>query len=127
MTLAHQSMRMLIIDDDDVDREHLRRLLKKVGSQLEIVEATDQSSALQSLSENGTFDFVFLDSRLPDGDGVDLVDRFVKVSTVVFLSGTDDQTVNKEAQRRGAQTCLGKGQLNLQSLKHALAVRGGSG
>lgn len=124
MTVAQQSMRLLIVDDDDIDRERLRRLLNKLGIQTGIVEATDQASAMQLFTENGVFDFVFLDARLPDGDGVDLVDCFVEFSTVVFLSGTDDETVKREAQGRGAQICLGKSELSLQSLKHALAVHG---
>jgi len=124
MTVAQQGMRLLIVDDDDIDRERLRRLLNKLGLQMGIVEATDQASAMQLFTENGFFDVVFLDSRLPDGDGVDLVDCFAEFSTVVFLSGTDDETVKKEAQSRGAQICLGKSELSLRSLKRAFAVHG---
>lgn len=112
--------RVLIVDDDEIDREQLRRLLQKTDTKVDIVEVIDQTSALQSLAEGHDFDYVFLDSRLPDGDGIDLVDRFARLSTVVFLSGSDDNTVNKEALLRGAKSCLGKGALNLQSLKQAI-------
>ncbi|WP_164860757.1 response regulator [Parasedimentitalea marina] len=118
---------MLIVDDDDVDREYLRRLLRRADAQVEIVEATDLSSALQHLKEGRVFDCVFLDSRLPDGEGVDLVDRFANTSNVVFLSGSDDQTVNNEALQRGATACFGKGSVTLKILNQTIGLnsRGG--
>jgi CheY-like chemotaxis protein len=122
MTRDHQHARMLIVDDDDVDRECLRRLLRKGNAEVEIVEAIDQTSALQLLAEGRVFDCVFLDSRLPDGDGLDLVDRFAKLSTVVFLSGTDDKTVQNEALFRGAKACLGKGAVSLKSLNQTISL-----
>jgi len=117
-------LRILIVDDDGVDREHLRRLLLKADATVEIVEATDLASALLSLADGGGFDCAFLDSRLPDGDGMDLIGRFAKASTVIFLSGTDDKAIEKEAFLRGAKIYLGKGTLNLQSLRQSLALIG---
>lgn len=67
-------------------------------------------------------DGVFLDAQLPDGDGMDLIERFAKPSTVVLLSGGEDTTVKNEAICKGGKLYLGKRDLNLQNLKQAMAL-----
>jgi diguanylate cyclase (GGDEF)-like protein len=63
-----QTLRILVVDDDDVDREHLTRLLKQQAFSLEISEADSKQSALSAITKQ-RFDIVFLDFALGDGDG----------------------------------------------------------
>ena len=66
----------LIVDDDDVDREKLVRMLRTCPRDVNIVEAASQAEAMQIMQdEENHFDIVFLDFGLRDGDGRDLVPK----------------------------------------------------
>ena len=61
-------LKILIIDDDQVDRIAVRRALKTFGETIEISEADDYKSAVMLLKSH-SFHCIFLDYRLPDKDG----------------------------------------------------------
>ncbi|HKR91267.1 GGDEF domain-containing response regulator [Novosphingobium sp.] len=64
----------LIVDDDDVDRERLARMLEHCPRPIHVTEAASQSEALDLIRRPAShFDIVFLDFGLEDGDGRDLV------------------------------------------------------
>lgn len=64
----------LIVDDDDVDRERLARMLERCPRPVRVVEAASQAEALALIRRPSShFDIVFLDFGLEDGDGRDLV------------------------------------------------------
>jgi len=63
-------VKILVVDNDEVDRM-VTRQVKAAGVQME--EADD--CAKQSLLAAAVFDCVFLDYRLPDGDGLSLVQQ----------------------------------------------------
>ena len=60
---------VLVIDDNAVDREHVRRLLGSACTVREAATARDGISAMA----RGSIDCVLLDIRLPDGDGLGLL------------------------------------------------------
>ena len=45
----HQPICALVVDDDDVDRERLARLLSKYSRPIEVAESASKSEALQAL------------------------------------------------------------------------------
>lgn len=105
--------RILVVDDDDVDRLACRRALTRGGSlPIEFVEADTGASALE-LSAARHFDCLLLDFRLPDMDGIELMERLQRRPSdaqvpVVMLTGADDVSVAVEAMRRGASDYLVK-------------------
>lgn len=87
-------IRTVIVDDVDLAREHLRRMLAE-ESDLEIVgEAADGRSALHSI-ETLAPDLVFLDVRLPDMDGYEIARRMPpgEKPVVIYVSAYDDKVV----------------------------------
>ena len=65
------SPRALVVDDEPDIRELLSITLGRM--QIEVVTAGDYASAIKALGPE-RFDLVLTDMRLPDGDGLDLVD-----------------------------------------------------
>jgi two-component system response regulator PilR (NtrC family) len=65
------SPRALVIDDEPDIRELLSITLGRM--QIEVVTAGDYASAIKALGPE-RFDLVLTDMRLPDGDGLDIVD-----------------------------------------------------
>lgn len=64
---------VLVVDDDDVLRTVTSEVLQRDGWQVR--EAGDGSTAREEMQARG-YDLVVLDQRLPDADGVDLLEEF---------------------------------------------------
>lgn len=108
---------VLLIDDDDVDREMVYRL---VGTDFVLMEASTASEALELLSRAEP-DCVLLDYRLPDADGLDLLGEFAerRIPTVM-LTGQGSQSTAVEAMKRGAHDYLLKESLSRVDLQRAI-------
>lgn len=96
---------ILIVDDDDAFREGLAETLTDLGHR--VVEAASGKAALQRLGDGLVPDCVFLDFRLPDLNGLDVLERLhaapaLKAIPVVMLTAyaSCDNTIG--AMRLGA-------------------------
>lgn len=63
---------LLIVEDDDVQRRQMSRLLKAEG--YEVSQASTGDEAIQKLGEK-KFDLVLTDRRMPGVDGVSLLNH----------------------------------------------------
>ncbi len=63
--------RLLLVDDHDVGRKSLARLLDALG--FDVTSAADGASALEALEVGPRFDYLLTDVRLPDLDGREIV------------------------------------------------------
>ncbi len=120
-------LKILVVDDDDVDRMAVRRALKTAGVEMALSEAVDCSSAIAEL-KNNTFDCIFLDYLLPDRDGLSLVEdlRQAKVSTpIIVLTGQGDEQIAVDLMKAGATDYLPKSKVSPDRLSRILrnAVR----
>jgi two-component system LytT family response regulator len=82
-------MRALIVDDERLAREELRRLL---GAHPDIViagEAANPDAAAAKLAELDV-DVLFLDITMPGGTGFDLLERLERVPLLVFTTAHDE-------------------------------------
>ncbi len=85
--------RILVVDDDPVTLHSVRAALTRAG--YAPVVAGDPSQALR-LFETERPQLALLDLLLPDGDGIELMERFLRISNVpvVFLSAYNrDETI----------------------------------
>lgn len=110
-------MDLLLVEDDEVDREAIRRHL---GAEYRVHEVATGQEALKLCQELRPA-CVLLDYRLPDGDGVSLLpvfqERFIPV---IVTTGVESPEVIVEAMRKGAQDYLVKSQITRTSLTHAI-------
>ena len=114
--MTPDALRVLLVDDDEVDRARVRRLLD--GS-YDVTEAATAADGLGHLEDAA--DVVLLDVRLPDDDGVNLVPAFAaRGLPVVMLSGVEDTGVVVEAMRRGAMDYLVKSRMDAAALERAV-------
>lgn len=98
-------MRILIVDDERAIRSALSTALGMEGIKSE--EATDLASARRALARGG-HDAVLLDLRLPDGDGLRLLEEPGIDCPVVVMSGHGTMEDVVRALRRGARDYLEK-------------------
>ena len=121
-------MRVLVVDDDQVDRMAVRRHLAGIGVGVEVTEAESVLGAIDRLT-SGAFDCVLLDFNLPDGDGLTFLRgmRTAGVSVpVIMLTGQADPSVTADLMQAGAVDYIPKDTLSaarlLQSLRLATAA-----
>lgn len=108
---------LLLIEDDEIDREAIRRHL---GLEYQVHEVATGQEALQLCQELRP-DCVLLDYRLPDGDGLALLPIFIaRFIPVIVTTGVESPEVIVEAMREGAQDYLVKNQITRTSLTHAI-------
>lgn len=70
-TTAPGGNRILLVDDHDLARRTLGRLLAAVG--YDVTDVADGAQALQALEAGPEFDYLLTDVRLPDLDGREIV------------------------------------------------------
>lgn len=115
--------RILLIDDDAVDRMTVRRALAASDLRYELVEAADGAAGLARAGE-AAFDCVLLDYRLPDVDAFDLLRDLQSPEgggqAVMMLTGEADPEVALRLMRTGALDHLAKGELTPSGLSRAI-------
>ena len=116
--------RVLVIDDDEVDRELVERCLVESGLPVTLGSVADCGEGLARLHE-GSWDCVLLDFRFPQGDAFDLFAEVLQQSCaqrppVVLLTGLGGERIAVEAMKRGAQDYLAKHGITPALLRRAV-------
>jgi diguanylate cyclase (GGDEF)-like protein len=118
-----EKLKIMLVDDDDVDRMTVRRALQQSGLDFDLTEAVNGAAALAACGEH-KFDCVFLDYRLPDADGDTILAAMVadydSQAAVVFLTGQDDEGLALKMMGSGAVDYLTKGEISATVLKRAV-------
>jgi len=81
-------MRAIIVDDERLARNELRRMLRHFREIDIIGEAADAESAIKLIAQVNP-DLVFLDIQMPGRDGFDLLEELSPVPHVVFTTAFD--------------------------------------
>jgi diguanylate cyclase (GGDEF)-like protein len=118
VTADRQPLRLLAVEDSMRDARLLRELLRDSGAPLDMTHVQTLEAASGELARR-RFDCVLLDLGLPDGDGVENVERIRRCDrevAIVVLTGRDDQQYALQALRRGAQDYAVKGEHDGEAL-----------
>lgn len=116
--------RILVVDDDSVFRDSMRRLLWLVGQSLpmQVQEAVNGTDAMRAITED-TIDCVLLDHRMPGRTGTEWIVDFLKADSnlaIVMVTGEGDEQVAVNAMKNGAMDYLVKGTITAESLQRAM-------
>ena len=85
-------MNTLLVDDERLARQELRRLLADHADITIVGEAVNADDAVTRL-EDSSIDLVFLDIQMPGGSGFDVLERLERVPLVVFTTAFDEYAV----------------------------------
>jgi len=97
-------MKVLVVDDEHLVRWFLERALTRAG--YEVVTASGIKAALERL-EAGTVDIIFVDLRMPEGNGMDLIRRaraLSKAPKIVVCSAFVTEELEAEFKDKGICT-----------------------
>lgn len=81
-------MKVMIIDDERLAREELKRLLKQ-HAELEVVAEAANMVEAQELIRKTAPDLIFLDIQMPGGTGFDLLQCLDETPEVIFTTAFD--------------------------------------
>jgi signal transduction histidine kinase len=117
-------LRLLVVDDDAVDRQSVRRMLRRAQLEVEIVEAETVAGATAVLDHGAPIDCVLLDQNLPDGDGLELLARLHDDAglspPIIVLTMQDEAALADRCLHLGAQDYLVKGRFDADGLVRAI-------
>jgi len=98
--------RILVIDDEPALRQSFTRILQKAGH--DVTTAANGKEGLSLVSEH-PFDLVYLDIRMPDMNGLDILksihEKFPELPVILFTAQPDLNSA-LEALRHGAKDYL---------------------
>ena len=95
--------RILIVDDERIERNGIRFLLKKLNMEFDIDEAVNGLDALEKIRQ-ADYDILLTDVKMPFMDGIELIDNVVnekKKMRCVIFSGCNEFDYAKRAIRLG--------------------------
>ena len=115
--MVEPQIELLLVDDDEVDRELVCRLL----SAMHVVHEAATAAEALAIIEAQRPDCVLLDYRLPDVDGLQMLPIFTRAYIpVIILTGEESPQVVVQAMQQGAQNYLVKNNLTQIGLQHAI-------
>ena len=99
-----ESVRILIVDDDNLNRRILDEVLSPIYT---VLEAKDGKQALRRVQSNPAPDLILLDIMMPGMDGFAVLralkdDPVTAVIPVIFITGKDSQHDEEKGLRLGA-------------------------
>ncbi len=117
-------MKLLLIDDNELDRLAIIRTFKKTEWDITIAQACSASEGLAQF-DSEDFDAVLLDYRLPDIDGMEVLQLLAKHpnhhAAVIILTGASaDEDLEREFIEAGAQDVLFKSEIAHKHLTRAI-------
>ena len=102
-------LRVLVVDDEPLIRWSLSEALAESGHS--VTEAEDGESAVRALNEDGPFDVVVLDYRLPDSNDLNLLTTIrdqAPASAVIMMTAYGMPEVTSGALALGAYRVVSK-------------------
>jgi diguanylate cyclase (GGDEF)-like protein len=121
--LGMNTLKILLIDDDKLDRMNTIRLLSKSDWKIEVVEAFQPEHGLE-LAKQDNFDLILLDYQLPTMTGLEVLSELRSdvehQAAVVMLSHSDDVELAKKCIKAGAQDFIIKQDVTQSRLSRAI-------
>ncbi|MCK5795366.1 MAG: response regulator, partial [Anaerolineales bacterium] len=121
MTQLH---RILVLDENDHDRELLRKTLESVEDCYEVFEAASRPE-LESLLEEDSFNLVISDIEVKGYkllQGIDALKARFPSLPVIIVTGRDSEEIAVESMRRGASDYVLKSPENIKRLPVTLKM-----
>ncbi|MFH7244933.1 MAG: ATP-binding protein [Spirulina sp.] len=118
-----EPLRLLLVDDDEVDRMAICRALRRSALAVAVTEVTHAEQALERLRQE-PYDCVFLDYQLPDRDGLTLIQQLRREGVtipLIVLTGQGDEQIAVDLMKAGASDYLVKTRVSADRL--ALLLR----
>ncbi len=106
MSFKSGTLKVLLLEDDAVDAERIKMLVSKNSLDYEITVVETCTEALEAIRAKD-FDIALLDSRVPDGSGLDILTEMKNIPAII-ITGNGDVESAVRAMKSGASDYLVK-------------------
>ncbi|MTJ54030.1 response regulator [Anabaena sp. UHCC 0253] len=117
-----ETLKILVVEDDEIDRVIVRLALTEAGMRMELDEVKDGNHAFFALINNH-YDCVFLDYHLQNQDCLTLIHKLhssgIKVPVVVLIDAGNEE-IARECIQAGATEYFIKSTLSSETITHIL-------
>jgi PAS domain S-box-containing protein len=126
MLAEPQQLRILVVDDNRIDREIYKRCFKEIATpRFEFTEAESAAAAIE-LAKTGRPDCILLDYCLPDMNGLEVLAGFRNGDeslpcAVVMLTAFGGEALAVQAMKAGVMDYLPKRQVSAELLARTVA------
>lgn len=87
-------MKAIIIEDEQSAADNLRFLLQSVAPDIQILESIETvSDAITFFKENKSYDLVFMDIHLADGNSFEIVKEVEPIAPIIFTTAYDQYAI----------------------------------
>lgn len=100
----------LLADDHSLIRQGLVFMLEEIGSDYEILQATNLSQILETVNAN-EIDFAIIDAHFPDGNSLSILPKIKEINPnikIMIFTGIDEATQSLKFINAGANGFLSK-------------------
>lgn len=85
-----KALTALLIDDEALARQRLKRLLTKHGDGIEIIGEAENGLQAVEMIERKQPDVIFLDIQMPGWDGFEVINQLKKVPQIIFCTAYEE-------------------------------------
>jgi diguanylate cyclase (GGDEF)-like protein len=119
-----KSMDILLVDDDAMDREVVKRVLKN-NQDVSVLHVACSAEEGLKAAANGNFDVLLLDYSMPKIDGIEMVIELrsrpnLGETAIVMMSSSDDEVLALSCLQAGAQDFITKSEITSARLKRSI-------
>lgn len=121
--MSGDSVRILLVEDNEPDREYIRILLRHAEESLFEVDCAEWLSTAITVIENRHYDAVLLDLSLPDSFGIDTLVQVRESNSrvpIIIMTGANDMHLAIQCVNYDAQDYLIKGEVKARHLEVAI-------
>lgn len=110
-------IKILLIEDDEVDGMFFQRSLKATGIDATLFIATDAAKGVDAF-RNESFDCVFLDYMLPGIDGLQVLTQLMEIRdcSILLVTSHGNEKIAVDAMKAGALDYISKNLITTESL-----------
>ena len=113
-------LRVLVVDDDDVDRKLVRRLLRRGELNVDVSEALDADQATRFIISDQPPDCMLLDYLLPGTDGLEFVRELRENDhqvPIIVMTGQGDERLAVAERSRQPFGSVERGEMSRPTLE----------
>ncbi|MBF0119815.1 MAG: diguanylate cyclase [Desulfobacterales bacterium] len=99
--LEEKNIKILYVEDEKITQLILKKMIKEHGLPYDIYVAGNLKEAMEAF-KNNIYDIILLDYMLPDGTGLDILEK-IKDTPTIFLTASNDATIAVNAIKSGAR------------------------
>ena len=103
--------KVLVIDDDYINRKLLVEILRKKLYKVETIESVDGEDAIYTIEKEKDIQFILLDIEMPKINGLDFLDIYMNnknIKKVPIIAISSNDLRKKESLEKGASQFITK-------------------